>query len=199
VVKEGFDPKTICLRGFEFDKIKKCHFLGDRITRTPAEQLVPTLMEIIAQWDPDPEFAAAEEQGAEALYKTLSADVGPTSTRLKDEVRVLRFPKARDWLQLHDLDEDMDPTAAVETAQHIYFELMGRDVFVTDNGYLVLGPRDARVNDLVCVLLGGQVPFVLRLESGTFRLLGEGYVHGIMDGEAMGIVGEEAYEDFSLV
>jgi hypothetical protein len=39
--------------------------------------------------------------------------------------------------------------------------------------------------DTACALFGGMVPFILRdvASSEKFRLVGESYIHGIMDGE----------------
>jgi hypothetical protein len=63
----------------------------------------------------------------------------------------------------------------------------GRRQFVTDNGFLGLGPRNMQVGDIVCVLFGGSIPYILRSNdtSGVFKLVGESYVHGIMHGEAI--------------
>jgi hypothetical protein len=63
--------------------------------------------------------------------------------------------------------------------------------FVTKKGYIGMGPLDTRSGDQVWVLYGGQVPFVLRgvgedgreCETRGFGLVGDAYVHGIMDGE----------------
>jgi hypothetical protein len=72
-----------------------------------------------------------------------------------------------------------------------------RAFFVTEQGYMGLGPSSMEEGDLVYVLSGGQVPFILRptiLVEG-FSLVGESYVHGIMDGEAtvLGIEVETLY------
>lgn len=53
-----------------------------------------------------------------------------------------------------------------------------------------LVPRQARVGDRLCVLYGLSVPIVLRELHGAndgrrWQLIGEAYVHGFMDGEAM--------------
>ncbi|ERF71393.1 hypothetical protein EPUS_07421 [Endocarpon pusillum Z07020] len=75
----------------------------------------------------------------------------------------------------------------------------GRSFFVTSRGYMGFGPRDMREGDLLFVLVGGKVPFVLRQVSGgveyegfteeekarVYSLVGYCYVHGIMDGEAI--------------
>jgi hypothetical protein len=40
--------------------------------------------------------------------------------------------------------------------------------------------------DILCIFLGGNVPFILRpLGDGSYELVGEAYVHGVMDGEFM--------------
>ena len=39
--------------------------------------------------------------------------------------------------------------------------------------------------DLLTVLLGGQVPFILRKVGDQYTLVGEAYVHGFMDGRAI--------------
>jgi hypothetical protein len=71
---------------------------------------------------------------------------------------------------------------------------------VTEKGYLGLVPYKARENDLIVVLFGGHTPFVLRerelpssAETGRrWQLIGECYVHGFMDGEALD---DGLYED----
>lgn len=50
-----------------------------------------------------------------------------------------------------------------------------------------MAPTAAQKGDLIVILFGGQTPFLLRkLESEVddYALIGECYVHGIMDGEA---------------
>ncbi|KAI1354707.1 HET-domain-containing protein [Xylaria sp. FL0043] len=52
-------------------------------------------------------------------------------------------------------------------------------------GYFVLGPGIMNVGDIVCVLFGGKMPFCLRPCGSHYLLVGECYVHGLMEGEAM--------------
>jgi hypothetical protein len=58
---------------------------------------------------------------------------------------------------------------------------------VTGKGYFGLVPAKAQVGDLVCLLLGGDAPVVLRRDEsdGLYIYIGDCYVHGIMNGEAM--------------
>lgn len=60
-----------------------------------------------------------------------------------------------------------------------------RRLFLTDSGYMGLTHGSNKVGDKVYVLLGGEMPFVLRPKDSHFLFRGEAYVHGIMDGEAL--------------
>lgn len=62
----------------------------------------------------------------------------------------------------------------------------GRRFFVTQAGLLGLGPDSAKVGDVVYIIPGASTPFVLRgNEKKQHQIIGESYVHGIMDGEFM--------------
>ncbi|KAI1172882.1 heterokaryon incompatibility protein-domain-containing protein [Nemania sp. FL0916] len=61
---------------------------------------------------------------------------------------------------------------------------LSRTVFRTEENFLGNGPRRLRENDQVWILAGANVPMVLRPQaSGYYQLVGEAYVHGIMNGE----------------
>lgn len=79
---------------------------------------------------------------------------------------------------------------------------INREIFITTSGYLGLGPAGMMEHDSVVVLFGGHVPFVLRAtDTGQWRLIGECYVYGIMNGEALEGEGaaEDTYEWFELI
>ncbi|PQE19335.1 heterokaryon incompatibility protein [Rutstroemia sp. NJR-2017a BVV2] len=62
----------------------------------------------------------------------------------------------------------------------------GRKPFVTKKVYLGLRLDHVEPGDVVAVLIGSQVPFVLRKSvGGRYKIVGEAYVDGIMDGEAV--------------
>ena len=63
--------------------------------------------------------------------------------------------------------------------------IAGRRFFATQEGYIGLAPSRTVAGDLVCILKGANVPFVLRRAGESFVLVGECYCHGIMYGEAM--------------
>lgn len=62
----------------------------------------------------------------------------------------------------------------------------GKMLFSTKKRYCGLGPVDMKVGDVVVVLYGGRLPFILRpARNYKYNLVGYAYVSGIMDGEAV--------------
>jgi len=61
----------------------------------------------------------------------------------------------------------------------------GRRLIKTSSGYVGIVPSYTEPGDIVCILSGGQTPFILREEEHHHLLVGECYIHGIMDGEAV--------------
>jgi hypothetical protein len=72
-------------------------------------------------------------------------------------------------------------SSAVNTA------IMCRRVMSTEGGRIGLVPANASKGDVVALFTGGRVPIILRPGEGKhYTVIGDAYVHGIMDGEAMG-------------
>ena len=47
-------------------------------------------------------------------------------------------------------------------------------------------PQASDEGDIVCIISGGKTPFVIRPDgNGAYRLVGECYLHGLMNGEFM--------------
>ncbi|GLA76942.1 hypothetical protein AtubIFM55763_008820 [Aspergillus tubingensis] len=60
-----------------------------------------------------------------------------------------------------------------------------RRMMISSKGYIGLVPAKAQEGDHICVLYGCSVPVILRKKGDHYVLIGESYVHGIMDGEAL--------------
>ena len=71
---------------------------------------------------------------------------------------------------------------------------MLRRFYITSKGYMGIGPLEMSVGDQVHILIGGNVPFLLRHQDNKtvidnsskvcrYKLIGDCYLHGIMDGE----------------
>jgi hypothetical protein len=62
----------------------------------------------------------------------------------------------------------------------------GARPIVSASGYVGLAPSSTEPGDVLCLIYGGSTPFVLRpAGDGTYFLVGETYVYGVMDGEGM--------------
>ena len=72
---------------------------------------------------------------------------------------------------------------------------MNRRFFLTESGLIGLGLVETEEGDFICVLYGGNRPYILRRidQRKKFQFIGEAYVHGIMYGEAVpeGVEDEE--------
>ena len=68
---------------------------------------------------------------------------------------------------------------------NVFNIVAGRCFYTTFEGYIGLAPEAAEPDDQVCVLLGCQSPLLLRpKEIGFHEVVGECYIHGLMDGAA---------------
>jgi hypothetical protein len=65
--------------------------------------------------------------------------------------------------------------------------LRKRKLATTQGGYIVMVPRDVKRGDMVIVLLGCNCPVLVRPYGLYFRVMGECYVHGLMDGQVFGL------------
>jgi heterokaryon incompatibility protein (HET) len=63
----------------------------------------------------------------------------------------------------------------------------GRSFFLTEQKRIGIGPSSTNLGSLICVFHGAETPFLLQetKDSNAFRLLGESYVYGVMNGEAL--------------
>ena len=63
----------------------------------------------------------------------------------------------------------------------------GKNFLRTCDGRMALGPSGALPGDIVVILYQCSVPLLLRIDTDPkyFKLVGECYVHGLMDGEAL--------------
>jgi hypothetical protein len=74
-------------------------------------------------------------------------------------------------------------------AEALDMAIRGRSYFSTAGGRTGIGPSDTRLGDLVCVLIGGPTPYILRLGASrsSYTLVGESYVNGLMSSEALNL------------
>lgn len=57
-----------------------------------------------------------------------------------------------------------------------------------NEGHFGMAPWRVQKGDKICVLLGCSIPLVLRprLDTNSYEVIGECYLHGFMNGEVLG-------------
>ena len=54
-------------------------------------------------------------------------------------------------------------------------------LFLTNDGHLIMAPPSSKTGDSLCILFGGTTPFILRQEGDHWNLIGNAYVHSMME------------------
>jgi hypothetical protein len=122
----------------------------------------------------------------DALSKTVTADLSPLSGRADEHDHQLMYPGFMRWLSTSRAQKNQRPRLFMMSKRIISSKSLSEKFLITEQGYLGLGPMTPEVGDLVCVLLGGNLPFVLRQQDNNEHcLFDESYVHGFVDSEAM--------------
>ncbi|RWA09469.1 hypothetical protein EKO27_g5648 [Xylaria grammica] len=160
---------------------------------------------------------------AEAFWRTLCLDAYTRAVLSEDEARPIRRAGAEErdahLLYTRLYKKRMVSFAKGEAAllkrasefnEHVSKATARRRFFISRKGYMGLGPLESEVDDRICVLAGGRAPFIARAAQQkedeassrvVYHLLGDSYIHGLMDGGAMKLVddGVLRVEDFELV
>jgi hypothetical protein len=82
------------------------------------------------------------------------------------------------------------PTGKVEFLDRVQEVVWNRNVIrtkpVDGPPYIGIAPEGSAKGDIICIFFGCSVPVVLQpQDDGEFKFIGECYVHGVMDGEAV--------------
>lgn len=91
-------------------------------------------------------------------------------------------------------------------AQHIqglvqrYSRVCKSSFILTDKEHMGLAPPTTKEGDIVCVLLGYEVPVILRQVEDHYVFIGDCFVYGQMDGEALVdfMEGKAVLEEFNI-
>ncbi|KAK3614284.1 hypothetical protein LTR56_027351 [Elasticomyces elasticus] len=203
---------NLCLWGFRFDTVR----------RTAMPWQSGLVAQTLEEWEHCAATAKVHRKSdypdgrgwADVFWRTMIRDTmrklerngGGEVRRASpgDERAYLSF---RRWLsgQPGTLDTDETSQAAISSFRKA-FHIATQDqyLFTTHKGYLGLGDAP-EADDEIWILDGGRVPFLLRPypddsdHAGCFSLVGDCYVHGIMDGEATRLPGESSTREVRLV
>ncbi|CZR69185.1 uncharacterized protein PAC_19085 [Phialocephala subalpina] len=87
------------------------------------------------------------------------------------------------------INSNQTPTRIRKFLSRVQSVIWNRKFFTTEKGGFGLGPRQAREGDQIYVVLGCSVPILLRKhgsrQKDVYQLIGEVYLHEMMDGQAL--------------
>lgn len=153
------------------------------------------------KFDLDTNSSLPIEKREEILWRTLCANIDSNGEPLSKEygkyyrsrLALSEHPdgRAANWTKEED---DRMRSLAIEAGMYMgAWQNLGiiRRLCRTKRGLLGLVAPETKIGDSVCLLLSGDAPFVLRQSDATldgrltYTLVGECYVHGLMNEEGM--------------
>ncbi|KAI8303511.1 hypothetical protein K4K59_013205 [Colletotrichum sp. SAR11_240] len=130
----------------------------------------------------------------DSFWRTMTCERSQLSDRIdidmSDHLKTM-IKGIEVWLNSEDVEEaERARVRFVLSAQSVEMSVLSaaapRRFSTTAEGRLCMIPREGRKGDRVCLLLGSEVPFVLRpTGAGMYEVVGDAYVSGVMDGEAL--------------
>jgi hypothetical protein len=179
-IQFGDDYRTLILRGRSFDVVSQCGcifpgsdniVLGGRATKP-----------ILSQWE---KMAMNTRFGTYHPY--IARENAFWRTILTDrQIEGLHFEENAGWNPAKRLTSDTryippknaeEVQALVQAMKNRQLCLNGRRFGTTRKGHFCLLPPTASEGDLICVLLGGEVPYILRRvdnqSQDSYTMVGE--------------------------
>jgi hypothetical protein len=192
------DLETMAARGLEFDTISLTD--SSMLESVPHSRLVESVKNFI-QMDLRSEvvkfFKSAEEKRMTYPIDPYEVSCGRNEafwrTLILDRSRFRDLPDSSSAGRFEMIMGRRNESQS-EQWKYVYGELYLLNAFAScykrvfiiySKGYIGLGPPGTQVEDLICILRGGRAPFVLRQGRYPFGriMIGDAYVHGIMNGE----------------
>jgi hypothetical protein len=193
------EDRTLSLHGIHFDRIHSVFTI-----KTPKNDFGPNLSREF-------ESMYSEITARESPYRSTIDRLDAFSITLTTGFLSRQEGFGLDQLNLHRANFDAFWKAGtnqtlypdnnlVGSAESFLADILERFpngcIFITRKGYIGYGGAFARRGDHCVIFQGGFAPFIVRRheETGTFRLVSEGYVHGIMRGEVAPMVHAKEFE-----
>jgi hypothetical protein len=139
----------------------------------------------------------------EAFYRTIAANRTFSREALDSDVK----PIFDAWIGREIASDGASSSTTVDTKRikdysNSVVSLCAKRTFITTTtGYFGLAPQKTKLGDLVCIVYGADVAFILRKPEpelgdvpGSF--IGEAYIHGIMQGEYLKKAKDEDFTAF---
>ncbi|KAL8702830.1 MAG: hypothetical protein Q9201_003998 [Fulgogasparrea decipioides] len=190
------------VKGFEVDSIAK---VSSRI----AGGLLIRECLTMGDWNEPDDLSTNDVP--DKLWRTLVADRGPNGDNPPTWYQRACSESFAASTTSGDIDtgaliaNPRSPSHMVQFLKRVQSIVWNR-VFVTTQHkeHFGLAPKGTRGGDLLCILLGCSVPVILREsksergELKEYQLIGETYIYGLMDGEALETAAYSSFKDFKL-
>ena len=210
-VKAGPGPNSISLKAIFVDTMHVCFPQPDvtlswRLTYAASKDyrqaMVNWVDQLRAAVDLSSHYAQNGFDKNDVLWRALIANTIRPGLPAREEYR--RFFES--WLLFHHQPDDNGNDGSIDkntwdeawTFNGAFSDAMqARVIFTTQRGLIGIGPPYIQSGDLICIIIGAQTPFLVRnIESATeqapmYEVVGDCYVHGLMDGEGLGMGREE--------
>ncbi|KAI1488611.1 heterokaryon incompatibility protein-domain-containing protein [Biscogniauxia mediterranea] len=197
------NPNQISIKGTIVDSVKSIGASYQAHETGQLEQVRSYLSEITKFWEEStgsPSSPYSSQQTIVALAKIPVADVEVNpghrdQTRRAATVTLDGYQSLLAALSAEKPDTGEERPGEEPASEHLnratdYLAAMskmeGWKPFLTETGYVGLGSAGLGIEDDIAIPYGSPVPLALRRqEDDTYRLVGEVYIFGIMDGEFM--------------
>jgi hypothetical protein len=214
-------PRTFAMLPMEFAE-HPWSLEGAECSHNPVEDLYKSLLELRSslpnsRYNDDQSFAAAltaglttNDNGEDTLIEDANCSrhfQDYCAYRHAKAVNIIASGLAADY-PVDDYGNDNDDEYrknVTEGDANRYSTLLQRMVplrawYGTYDGRLGLGPRITRGGGQVWLIMGSKTPHVFRpLGDGTFKILGQAYLHGAMHGSTAVDLTEDSFESVTLV
>ena len=211
--KVGPSPGFITLKAIFVDTMHVCLPQPDvtlswRLTDAGGEEyrhaMISWVDQLRAAVDASSHYAENGYDKADVLWRALLGNTIRPGLPAREEYRDF----FESWLLIHrqraanDTDGKIDKNiwdeawmfnAAFSDAMEV------RVIFSTNTGLIGIGPPYIQSGDLLCIIIGAHSPFLVRKcrspaaekAAPVYELVGDCYVHGLMNGEGLGMGKEE--------
>ena len=210
-VLEASDPSLLQLCGLQADQVATATRFDEPNKSKERYAHAPPLLALWKAATPHLPTRGAAEDRIHSWIKVTTADQHDLGGRSKEQIiqdgsaylvdLMSSHPSCSGESQvalelLRELSASGDPRSYAFLAGNF---CLHRTFIITVHGHIGLGPVGAQPGDLVAVLFGGGVPYILREQERGWLFVGESYIDGLMNGEAVqawqrGELTEEIFE-----
>lgn len=193
--KPKFDG-TLYVKGYEIDTV-------EQVSPRVPEGIVGRECLKMGGWESNQDVLTSVP---EELWRTMIADRGPLGRNVPSWYHRACLHCLANSTTNGDLNTEVliakgKPSMAVEFLRRVQRAVWNR-VFIRSKKQKLFGlaPWRTEMGDVICILLGCSVPVILRKRGSRpaasyYELIGESYIHSMMDGEALMNKSEAEFEE----